>query len=473
MSDSKKSEHIVVDRSVLEGLFGTATGPRTPEAEPETDAGRPSDVPVQSTPPEPERDDVVLPEAFNAEPAPALEEDVASAGDESVYDSESLLSRALMLDVGSDPPSVRAKSEPPPARRVEPVQAIESVPEAPGHPAAESQVAPEGRSDDPAWQHARGNQQFSNGDYSDAEESYRRVLKIAPDSWSAHFNLGMVMEQLTRLEEALAEYGEARRIDGTRIEAAARSGCVELRLGEYEDALASFRFVLAVDPQNSRALFGKGAALQGLEKLSQAKECYESLLKDHPENGELLGNLAVTSLALKDYPRTLECAAKMAEVSEEPECGLRLQIECAVAQGDDETAAQHSAQLVEMVEGSYEAWFNLGVACQHTGRLEVAVDAYKQALTVEPDRPEAQVNLGAVLHESENLVEARQFYEEALVSGTADHPGVNWNLGLAAESLGAFDVAEKAYAVTVRNQPQWKEAVGRLTRLNPSHDAAQ
>ncbi len=473
MNDSKKSERIVVDESVFENLFGTEAGKPTPEEVAETDAKSPPEVPAPVTPPEAAIENRRGAETPAAASAPAPEQIVESGGGESVYDSRSVLSRALMLDGESAPTPQVVAPKPVRTRGAKQTQTTESRPAAPSRPATGPKPAPEGRADDPVWQHAQGNRQFSHGDYSGAEESYRKVLKIDPDSWSAHFNLGIVLEQLTRDEEALAEYGVARRIDGNRIEAVVRSGFIQLRLHKYEDALATFKFVLAAETRNGGAQFGKGCALQYLEMFGEANECYKTLLEDHPKSEELLGNLAVTSLELKDYSHASECAEMIPETSEEPAYRLRLRIGCAVAQGDEETAAQYSAQLVEMVEGSYEAWFNLGVACQRTGRLEVAVDAYKQALAVEPDRPEAQVNLGAVLHESENLVEARQFYEAALRSGPANnHPGVNWNLGLAAESLGAFDDAEKAYGITVRCQPEWKEAVGRLTRLNPARGAA-
>jgi tetratricopeptide (TPR) repeat protein len=93
------------------------------------------------------------------------------------------------------------------------------------------------------------------------------------------------------------------------------------------------------------------------------------------------------------------------------------------------------------------------------------VDAYRQAIEVDGERPEAHTNLGAALHESENLQEANRSYQTALRL-TPDHAGVHWNMALIAEQQGAFDEAEEHYKQVVASQPHWREAPARLSRLH-------
>ncbi len=328
-------------------------------------------------------------------------------------------------------------------------------------------VEAEEASDDPAALHQSGERLFLKGDFDAAAEAYRAAAALDRTSWPAHFNLGLCLESAGEFEAAVQAFEEAHGLDEGRTEARLRAAVNHLRTGQPEKALHYFEGVLDRDPENSLATFGKGVATQQLGQWSAAKDCYKALLRDHSESEDLMANLAVVSLALKDYARAKEYAETLDENAGKRDFAIRLKAECAIAQADEETAAQCSAQLVEMAEDSYDAWFNLGVACQRTGRLEVAVDAYKQAMLVDPKRTDARVNLGAVLQESENLQEARQLYEAAL-QVESGHPGIRWNLGLIAETQGMFEEAERHYAAVTASQPHWKEAAGRLSRLNPA-----
>ena len=143
----------------------------------------------------------------------------------------------------------------------------------------------------------------------------------------------------------------------------------------------------------------------------------------------------------------------------------------ALSHGDYTAAVQYYSRLVNVAPDVYEAWFNLGIAYQKTGRLEQAMNAYREAGKVRPDAVEANANLGAALQERGDLEGAAAVY--AITLEAAAIPGVLWNLAIARERQGDLGEAERLYAKLTTIDPAWEDAAFRLdrksTRLNSSH----
>ncbi len=79
-------------------------------------------------------------------------------------------------------------------------------------------------------------------------------------------------------------------------------------------------------------------------------------------------------------------------------------------------AEQAFQELVNLTEGDYKDWYNLGVAIQKQNRDDkraAAIKAYEQSLSLNPEYPSAHYHLG-ILYESSNVAAAIRHYEIAL-----------------------------------------------------------
>lgn len=90
-----------------------------------------------------------------------------------------------------------------------------------------------------------------------------------------------------------------------------------------------------------------------------------------------------------------------------------------------------------------EEWYELGCELEMSS-IEEAKDAYERALNVESDHPDANVNLGRILHEQGAPAAAEKHYRAAL-DGDPDHETAAFNLGVALEDLGRTADAVRAY----------------------------
>ena len=69
-----------------------------------------------------------------------------------------------------------------------------------------------------------------------------------------------------------------------------------------------------------------------------------------------------------------------------------------------------------------KAHCNLGTTLNEQGRLEDAIHAYKAALSLDPNFPEAHNNLGTVLLDKGDLAAAIDAFNAALSSNRTSHP---------------------------------------------------
>ena len=138
----------------------------------------------------------------------------------------------------------------------------------------------------------------------------------------------------------------------------------------------------------------------------------------NPESGQSLFDFAVADLARKAQPLIHRNAADARERAHELDA---------------------------------EEWYELGCELEMSS-IEQAIDAYERALKVEPDHPDANVNLGRILHEQGAPQRAEKHYRAAL-EGDPDHETAAFNLGVALEDLGRTADAVRAYKRAIELYP--------------------
>ena len=74
-------------------------------------------------------------------------------------------------------------------------------------------------------------------------------------------------------------------------------------------------------------------------------------------------------------------------------------------QGFNEEAITNLKYLLKVFPENHEMWFNLGIAYEKTKQKDLAIDAYKHAVTLNKQEDYCY-NLGSVLIETKNYKEA-------------------------------------------------------------------
>ena len=163
----------------------------------------------------------------------------------------------------------------------------------------------------------QGNAQKAAGNPEMAIESYRRSLEIEPDYLPSLYNLGLVLHETDRFEEAEACFRRVVAIDPCDVDALLHLGALLHRRMQLEEAAETLRLALRHAPDNPLLwmhLGDVGIARLTHGSLSEAAECFQKAIELQPEFANLhfsLGHVHHFKGRLDEAVRSYQAALKL------------------------------------------------------------------------------------------------------------------------------------------------------------------
>jgi len=224
-------------------------------------------------------------------------------------------------------------------------------------------------------------------------------LRFKPDSWELHNNLGNVFYAQHRCTEAIGEYREAVRLDGSALGAHHNLANCLLVTQKTDEAIAEYRQALELDPTEANSVAMLGVALTQKGELNAAIEQFQQYLEQDPKNEKVLASLAHVHYLNKDYSAAIdELKKSLALKSDLPSAENELAWIYLTA--DDphfrnlteglrlaRLAVQHSSPAVP------EALDTLAEALLQSGQAKEALETEEQAAKLAPDNRDIQTRL--------------------------------------------------------------------------------
>jgi len=294
--------------------------------------------------------------------------------------------------------------------------------------------------------------------YRDAGALYSDTLEKNPGCWMADNNLGVYLEDMGSVDEAIARLRDAVRLKPDYSDAHNNLGNALTKAGRPPgEAVAEFEAALRLDPGMAQAHANLGMALvkspatqaRGIEELETALRGSA----DDPEFADVHASLAV---ALSNG------SARMPEAIYEFETALRLKpgssdvrdnygIALARAGRPGDAAAQFALALEGRPDDA-DIHNNLGGALTQLGRGPEATAQFREAIRLNPGLASAHFNLGRELHREGDDRGATAEHREAerLAPGSAE---IRSSLGSLFYRLGRMQDALAEYGEAVRLEP--------------------
>jgi Flp pilus assembly protein TadD len=179
----------------------------------------------------------------------------------------------------------------------------------------------------------------------------------------AHNNLGLLLVEQGRIEEAKEHYHQAIQINPNHFGALCNLGIALAAQGRLDEAITNFCKAIQINPYSFEALNNLGFALVAKGRVDEAIENYRQALRINPKYFQALDNLGV-ALAVK---------------------------------GRFDEAIENYRQAIQVNSNHPETFLHLGMTLGQLGRTREAVVQYREALRLDPKLTKALNNLAWVL----------------------------------------------------------------------------
>lgn len=215
--------------------------------------------------------------------------------------------------------------------------------------------------------------------WRDSEILWNHAAAVGKSS-EAHNNLAALLETRGRYEEAIASYRQAVEIDPQRWNAHQKAARLLYTDGRYREAVEHYRSAVQINPGATEARSDLAWLLVTQGEITEAVQHFRKVLELAPGNNEARLKL-----------------------------GLSL-----IYQGRLGEAIAHLQQVADAEPGNARARVKLGQVLGAQGNLDKAIDYFRQAVRLQPEDAETHESLGRALAKQGKKDEAFRHLSEAL-----------------------------------------------------------
>ncbi len=235
---------------------------------------------------------------------------------------------------------------------------------------------------------------------------YNLALATTPNHPDAHFNLGNVYRRDNRLALAATHYQQCLQANPRHGSAAYNLGLIFSAVGDLPATTECYRTVVKLEPGNAEgharladALVRGGQLADGIASFRTASK----LQPDQPRHLYNLGLALANSGAAAEATQTITRALKLNPDYAEAHNAMGLNLE---AQGRKDDALFHYQKAVQLKPDLADAWSNLGTNLSEQGRCDEAVDCLRESLVHKPNAPAIFSNLLLLLNYTSKVAPA-------------------------------------------------------------------
>ena len=305
------------------------------------------------------------------------------------------------------------------------------------------------------------------GDKTGAMSAYGEAIRLEPQNALAHNELGTLLFEAQKSDEAIAEFKKATEADPNYALAYYNYAFSARKAGRYDEAVTAYQRYAQLKPDDPDGKYGLAESYRALGRNAEAAAAYESYAAQETRESE-----REWVEKAKTYARDLRgpaAPAPAAAATPAPAPAVPTTTPVTAAAGDpvpglldqgDQAMAQHRASdamrayqdAAMRAPNNALARFKLGVAYAELGYLPQAVEQWQQVLKLDPQNQGAKDNI--------QRAQAKLSAAQQQAAASAPPPGS------AANPAEAERAAKADYeqAVQLISQRRYQDAVQMLTQ---------
>lgn len=271
----------------------------------------------------------------------------------------------------------------------------------------------------------------SKGNAGRAADCFLSAIRYAPTPFAPHFfNLGLTYRMLGKKREALEALRRAADLQPDLKEAWNFLGLTQEETGDHQEAVRSFCRALDIDGNYNEARANLCFYTKDKETLLQLADEQESDFQANLLAAESCGELTEREHYLR----------RATTANPYHTGGLLALAEARRVAGDEAEALQLYHKVLNLDENAAEALLGAADIYLARGDLERAELYYKKSFDITRDIAGAHLNYGTLLYRSGCKSEALEEYRAAAVL-EPEKPEISYNLALVLKDLGDYEEA--------------------------------
>jgi tetratricopeptide (TPR) repeat protein len=249
-----------------------------------------------------------------------------------------------------------------------------------------------------------------SGNYDESLVYYMQALNLEPVNPDIHYDIGTAFQSKNDLPRAKKAYARALELKPTHEEA--RTALRNLDIKEQEN--------------NVSVAFTEAVKLQSEGQYARAVDIYSRIAADRPKDDGLFFNMGISYQALSDFDKAIESYQKALAIKVDPAyekalLGAKLAkanylLDKGIKEqttGNNQSAIDCYKGVVEIAADNSSAWYNLGTAYQAQAQNNEALQAYRRAFELDPkSQADAIFFAGLILEEQKKFLDAINLYDK-------------------------------------------------------------
>lgn len=242
--------------------------------------------------------------------------------------------------------------------------------------------------------------------------------------------------------------------------------------GQYAGAIDWHRRIIQETPDDFISYSNLGNSLRELGHYHEAVNQLQKALALSPSCAEVAHNLGLCHLALGEVNNAIVGFKRAISLSPAFVAPLRALFEVYRKNGDTTTAVNLLHEHISQYGESAEAVFLLGLGYYWTGDLALSEHYFRSAIAIDPNHSEAWDNLGITIQDSGKPSDAITCYSKSIdINPNSNAP--RWHRALARLALGDFENGWEDYEFRPGNAesiariglPRWKGESNKTIQL--------
>ncbi|WP_119066035.1 tetratricopeptide repeat protein [Rubrobacter indicoceani] len=299
-----------------------------------------------------------------------------------------------------------------------------------------------------------------------AKATFERWTKNHPDDADVLINAGLTSfdaadyaQALVFFEEALSVADDPEQVSGART---FRANSLDM-LGRYKEAVAAYGEVIRESSDWWEAHANLGICQARNEHYEEAEATFRRGLAACPGSPEIRDELAAHLLAEKrNLPEALSLAEEAVALGRDEIRHLQTLAEVRLASSDDEGAEETFKEVLALDPENPDAHLELGIICDRRGESAEAEEHFMESLKSDPSNPRALYSYASIYYASGDLETAEEILVRAVSSDSSYSPALSALASIRArrgEYAASLNYLERAVEAGERDIQHFEAAI--------------